>query len=133
MIEYVAISSPVMFPQACVCCTSQKGPIADTHRDLPGYGHVYVCEACAKSFARIFGYAPGKRLDQLEAASKLVVERERDIAKVTAELDAANTKLQDAGHEVADLKERLRDAENRTASLQAAMRLGAEQFQKVAG
>lgn len=133
MIEFIAIESPVHFPQACVACGSQKGPIADTHRDLPGYGHVYVCESCAKTFARIFGYADGKRLDELENASKLVVERERDIENLSRELSAARIDLHNEQHQVADLAMKLRDAENRCASLQAAMRLGAEEFAKVAG
>jgi hypothetical protein len=129
--EFIAVEYPTMFPQACVACTSQKGPIADTFRDLPGYGHVYVCERCAKSFARIFGYSDGERLDELENASKLVKERERDVANLTKELAKTTLALQDAGHEVADLKMRLRDSENRTESLRAAMKIGAEQFEKI--
>jgi septal ring factor EnvC (AmiA/AmiB activator) len=131
--EFIAVEYPTMFPQACVACTSQKGPIADTFRDLPGYGHVYVCERCAKSFARIFGYSDGKRLDELENASKLLVERERDLSGMTQELARVSLALDDAEHQIADLKEKLRDSDNRTESLRAAMKVGAEQFAKVAG
>ena len=131
MIDYTAVEFPAIFPQACVACTSQKGPIADTHRDLPGYGHVYVCERCAKSFARIFGYSDGKRLDELENASKLVVERERDLAKMAEALAETRTQLQNARHQVTDLQGKLRDSDNRLESLRAAMREGAAQFAKV--
>ena len=131
MIDFIAVEFPAIFPQACVACTSQKGPIADTHRDLPGYGHVYVCERCAKSFARIFGYSDGKRLDELENASKLVVERERDLAKMSEALAWTRQHLQDAQHQITDLQGKLRDSDNRVESLRASMRQGAEQLAKV--
>jgi hypothetical protein len=63
-----------------------KGPFVDTHRELQT-GHVYVCQVCAKTIARIFGFADGKKLDELEGAAKAVSERDREIASLTEQLN----------------------------------------------
>ena len=62
-----------------------KGPFVDTHREL-STGHVYVCQVCAKTIARIFGFADGKKLDELEGAAKAVAERDREIESLSDQL-----------------------------------------------
>lgn len=69
--EWYLEETPGAFPQACVFCTSHKGPVVHARRDLPGYGWVYVCVKCANGIATKLGYVPGEHAEALlnEAAS----------------------------------------------------------------
>jgi hypothetical protein len=81
VIDFIVVPVPTAFPQACVGCGSQKGPLVDTHREIAG-GHVYWCSVCAKTSARLLGFAEGAKLDELEGAANAVVEREREIGSL---------------------------------------------------
>ena len=89
MIDFMLVDTPFTFPQACVGCMSQKGPMVDTHRELRGYGHVYVCHICAKTTARLMGFAEGERLDELADAVVALGERDREIASLSKQLSDA--------------------------------------------
>ena len=55
MDEYVRRDGPpLVFPSSCVC-GSQKFPMVDTHREVPGFGHVYLCELCVTMAVRALG------------------------------------------------------------------------------
>lgn len=54
MVEYTRWEGALAFPGACLC-GSQKRPIVDTHRELPGFGHVYLCELCVRMSGRALG------------------------------------------------------------------------------
>lgn len=85
MIEFIAVDHPTAFPQACMVCMGQKGPMVDVHRELPS-GHVYICQVCAKSISRVLGFAEGKKLDELEQAATRAYEQERVSARLEGEL-----------------------------------------------
>ena len=57
MIDFILVPHPTMFPQACIGCLSQKGPMIDTHRELRDKSHVYICHVCGKTVARLLGFA----------------------------------------------------------------------------
>lgn len=85
MLEFTAIPNAVNWPAVCVCCTSQTGPFVDTHRDAPGYGHVYVCAMCAERAARVLGFFDpleqarvdlGKALAAKEALEELLARQD---------------------------------------------------------
>ena len=54
MIEYTKYDGPLAYPGGCVC-GSQKRPLVDTHRELPAFGHVYLCELCVRMSGRALG------------------------------------------------------------------------------
>ena len=86
MIQYVRYDGPLAHPGACVC-GSQKRPVVDTVRELPGYGRVYLCELCVRMSALAFGWVDGDSHDRLrQQADGLAVEVER----LTGELAAAH-------------------------------------------
>ncbi len=80
MLEPIIVDHPSQFPTNCVGCTSQTGPMLDTHREIDGYGRIYLCSRCAKNHARILGFTDGKRLDELEAAADSLVEKNLQLA-----------------------------------------------------
>jgi hypothetical protein len=120
MLEFIVVERPVAWPNACVLCMGINGPVADTHRELPQFGHVYVCQNCAKRLARQFGFVKGKRMDELAEASDLlntakldIIARDATIQKFTEDLVAANAKI-DAVHEDNDfLAGRIKQLEGR--------------------
>lgn len=65
-------------PCACCICTNQTGPFADMFFEDRA-GRKYVCKRCARSVSRLFGFAPGKRLDELSEAASLVEGKDREI------------------------------------------------------
>ena len=87
MIEFTLVDHPVAFPQSCIGCLSQQGPMMDTHRQVQGFGHVYLCHVCAKSAARLLGFAKGAQLDKLSTTLARETEHEREIASLVELLD----------------------------------------------
>jgi len=80
MIEAQLVPNPGFFPGCCVFCMSQTGPIIDTRVERPALGRLYVCKRCVKQAAVLYGFAKGKRLDQLEHASRELEQAEKDIS-----------------------------------------------------
>lgn len=86
MIAYTSWQGPMQFPGACVC-GSQKQPIVDTHRELPAYGHVYLCGLCVAMSASALGtFVPRDAFDQVVEERAAAVEQ---VAAMTLELAAA--------------------------------------------
>jgi hypothetical protein len=122
VIDFNVVDVPTAFPQACVGCASQKGPLIDTHREIAG-GHVYVCSVCMKTGARLLGFAEGEKLDELENAAKAVGEREREIgslrdivlrhegveARMTSRVKEQEEEIETLAARVAQLEGRLRE------------------------
>lgn len=78
MLEFIIVDTPLVWPNCCATCASQKGPLADTHRELPAYGRVYVCLECARRLARIHGLVKGKRMDELADHSKELLAKRQE-------------------------------------------------------
>jgi len=88
------------FPGMCIC-GSQKGPIVDTYRDLPGYGRVYLCRMCTVRAARAFGLIKGdehsrleRAADELAQAQEEITSRQELIEKLTRSLADREQKIQ---------------------------------------
>ena len=123
MLEFVVVDHAEGFPQKCVSCDSQVGPFVLTHRQLNPWGTVYVCKRCSKTCARLFGFAPGKRLDVLENASTELETAQKEVATYRARLaksldeselwiarwESATDELKQRDGRIAQLEERLRE------------------------
>lgn len=72
MLEFIVIPHAAFVPQMCVACGGQNGPHTDTHRELHGYGRVYICRMCVTRAARAHGMVKGKRMNELEDAARLL-------------------------------------------------------------
>ena len=120
MIEFMEIPAPTSFPWACVGCMSQKGPMIDTHRELPGYGHVFVCVRCAKTAARLLGFAKGDKLDELSQAADAVHERELEIGSLREQLVALGSERDGLNVLIRELKDELSLAHARVTQLEGA-------------
>lgn len=103
MLDWTILESPINFPHYCIACMNGRGPVAATHRTMPGFGDVYLCENCAEKLARMFGFAPGDRMDEIVKAAKRVTELERDNAKLAQAVTDART---DIKHYEATLQQR---------------------------
>jgi hypothetical protein len=126
MLEFQLVDSPFVFPQACVGCLSQKGPMVDTHRQIPGFGHIYICHVCGKTSARLLGFAKGERLDELSAASDGIVERDREIKSLREQLASTEQHLSDVRHANSVALEELRDEKAHSKRLETEIRRAAE-------
>jgi hypothetical protein len=72
MNDGVLVEAPLVFPSACIGCGSQKGPIFDSRKEIPGGGRVYVCKNCFRVMAKAWGVVKGERMEQLlDAAAGL--------------------------------------------------------------
>lgn len=125
MREPMIVDTAPHLPCACCVCTNQTGPFADTFFEDRA-GRKYVCKRCAKSVARLFGFAPGKRMDELENATVLVEGKDAELAKAAATIE--ELRLANGGERatVKDLRARLEDASGR---LQATRHMAAQMEQ----
>ena len=93
MLEFIVTDAPMVWPQMCATCAGQKGPLADTHRELPAYGRVYVCLECAKRLARVHGLVKGKRMDELSNAARELLAKQQECDQYRAYCEELETKL----------------------------------------
>jgi hypothetical protein len=83
MLEFTLTEGqPLQRPWQCVVCSGSLGVMCDTHKELPQFGNVYVCETCVRHLARVFGLVKGARMTQLTRAAT-------EIEKLEAELREA--------------------------------------------
>ena len=105
MIEYMLVETATIFPMTCVC-GSAKGPLVDTMIENP-VGRVYLCKLCARRAARLYGFAPGKRLDELADAETTLQAKEDEIAKLVAAIEELRLQNGSERRTVKDLQARL--------------------------
>jgi len=122
MLEYVVVDHPLVFPQACFGCISQKGPTLDMQREILGYGRLYLCLRCAKNAARLFGLTDVGKLDQLEANAEQILALEREVAVLVSERDVALQNLASVGRTADASAERVSELHARVAHLESHMR-----------
>lgn len=105
MREPMVVDRAVMAPNACKCGNTQ-GPLLDTFFE-DRVGRVYVCKRCARMYARAFGFAPGKRMDELNEASALVEVKDAEIARLVATIEEVRIEAGAERRTVKELRERL--------------------------
>lgn len=121
MIEFMLVDYPQAFPQMCVGCSSQKGPLLDTHRDLPGFGHVYVCAECVKTGARLMGFSEGKKQDSLQNALREAAEARAAIEHHSERINELERFLAESGRREEELQDLLHTANQRVKQLEDSM------------
>lgn len=92
MLEFVAVETPTVFPQACIACKQQKGPFVDTHGEIGNGMHVYVCSSCVSRGARALGLPTE---DTLAALMRENTELTELVGNVTAESKAVSKEQAD--------------------------------------
>ena len=107
MKEPVIVETAQMAPYKCKCGNS-TGPLIDTFfQDHDG--RVYVCKRCSRSYARAFGFAPGKKLDELADAANVLEQRDKEFAVIEGELAESRLEMDSAARVIASLREQLDD------------------------
>jgi len=114
MLEPQLLESPLIFPYACLLCRSQKGPIADTNVEIPNFGRVYLCQLCAKTYAKLYGFAEGTELDIREEAINEANTLRRENTQLLEQLGDASMSIDSLKREKRDAIEEL---ENRAAHI----------------
>jgi hypothetical protein len=133
-LEFMVADRPLQFPFLCVACAlGQGGPVLDTHREVLGYGHVYVCRDCIRKGAIGFGFAPGEKLDELTQAAVTLTERDREIASLTEQLSKSNDSRKSTVKHDQHLEVALVQARERIAQLEQHLRLEAGNALSLAG
>ena len=127
MLDFILLDHPLIFPFACVC-GNQRGPILDTHYEIAG-SRIYLCQRCVKSGARILGFSSGERLDELEAASESVLEKERENAGLLEQLGEYVLQVQARDGHIRDLKDSNEQLAARVSQLTTSLRESNEMAQ----
>lgn len=134
MLDFIVVQHPPFGPSVCVCCGYGAAPYTDTHRELHGYGRVYVCSLCVKRLAVANGLARGKRMQELLKAGDLLNAAEREIAQRTEAQAAVSANLEDSERLVAELREQLERRDGRIEQLEGRIaEMGRQAVQLVQG
>lgn len=126
MLEFIVVPHPSFMPMACACCGSAAGPVVDTHRELPVYGRVYVCELCVTRAARVLGLVKGKRMNELQAAAKRLSHAEEQAAQLLVERDDLNLVVQARDEHIERLKAELEEERGKLEGLREHLKGEAE-------
>lgn len=122
MLEFVVVDRPTIWPNLCVATNTATGPMVDTHRELNGWGRVYISKDAILRANKALGLTKGKRYDELLAAGETVGRLETEVAELiaaNAERDATVATLE---RENKNLNELLVDKESRITQLENALR-----------
>lgn len=123
MLEWIVLDRAPFFPHTCVGCTSPKGPLLDTHREVGNTGlRVYLCQDCIKRGARLLGFAKGERMNELASANEMLMEREREVANLLKEVSALTANRAAEAERAEALVQTLSDREAYIANLETRMR-----------
>ena len=87
MREFELIPAPVGVPWGCFVCQSATGPLVDTQTEHQAIGRIYLCKLCARRAARLYGFAPGKKLDELADASTSLGLKQAEVDNLQHELE----------------------------------------------
>jgi hypothetical protein len=116
VLEYQVVDTAIVFPHTCVC-GNQKGPFLDTFIEN-GVGRVYWCKSCARRAARQFGFAPGKKLDELQDASAELERKAVEIGGLLEQITGLQLECGTERRTVKELRERVQAAEGRLQSIE---------------
>lgn len=116
MHEFTLTGTGPIFPHCCIACNSQHDLI-DTMSET-AIGRVYFCKSCARRCARIFGFSPGKKLDELQNASEILVRKEAEQEKLLEEITGLRMECGTERKTVKDLQGRLQYAEGRLQQIE---------------
>lgn len=105
-------SDPKAFPMACICGNAQ-GTLVDTLMDRNPIGRVMLCGRCCKEIARVRGYLPGERADELENAAALLATKEGDLVAAAEQIHDQVNHARSLEQRVAALVAELEDAHAR--------------------
>lgn len=109
MREPMIVPAPTIAPWGCSFCQSATGPLLDTFYENP-LGRQYVCKKCARSHARGFGFAPGKRMDELSDAAALLEVKEAELVAQQAQIEGLTLEVARLKGYQADLEQRLEES-----------------------
>jgi hypothetical protein len=116
MREPQVVDHAEMHPYACQCGNT-SGPLLDTFVENHA-GRIYVCRRCAKTYSRLFGFARGKKLDELEGATVAVEAKDAEIARLVATISELRTSQRSEGQVVRELRLELEEALGRERARQ---------------
>lgn len=116
MREPMLVDHAMHLPNACCICTNTQGPFADTFFEDRA-GRKYVCKRCAKTLARTFGLAAGKRMDELENVAVLLEQKDLELAEAVAAVEELRAGARSESAKVKELRAQLETVEGRLAAV----------------
>jgi hypothetical protein len=120
LLDWQKVDTPTIFPMRCVTCP-EAHDLLDTHVEILGHGHVYVCKNCARTAARLHGWSKGKEQDRLSNAIDVLKAKDKEIAEYKTMLEEAVTEAHLYGKQVETLRAELEMQTSRVTQLTARM------------
>jgi hypothetical protein len=112
-------------PRFCVACHGNIGPFVDVAEieiatvNGPIAYHVYLCHRiCARAVARVGGYAPGKKMNELSNAAVQLAEAEKELADLKERLFTAGLVGEEMIRRLEGREERINFLEGRVKQLE---------------
>jgi hypothetical protein len=123
--EPFIVETAELSPRACVGCWGNIGPFVDVGEvDIPTVNgpipfHVYLCKrVCARSVARVAGFAPGKKMNELANAAEQLRQAEKDVEAYRGAVDELTMRLSLQGSELGHVTEDRDQLQGRVAQLE---------------
>jgi hypothetical protein len=131
LIDMQIVPTAELSPRRCVHCGGNIGPFVDVAEiEIPTVNgpiayHIYLCHRmCARSVARVGGYAPGKKMQELSNAAVQLAEAEKEKAALIEKRDGLMETVKALAVKETLKDERIAFLEGRVSQLQG--RIAAE-------
>jgi hypothetical protein len=119
------VETAELTPRACVVCNGNIGPFVDVGEieiatvNGPIPYHIYLCHRIhAREVARIGGYAPGKKMNELSNAAVQLAEAEKELADLKERLFTAGLVGEEMIRRLEGREERINFLEGRVKQLE---------------
>jgi hypothetical protein len=123
--EPFIVETAELSPRACVGCWGNIGPFVDVGEvEIPTVNgpipfHVYLCKrVCARSVARVSGFAPGKKMNELANAAEQLAQKEKELAEVNEANKILRSEAANRAEAIGALQSAYDQAQGRVAQLE---------------
>lgn len=114
------VPSPTQFPNCCLFCQSQKGPMWYGGTVTAAALAAYACRTCAETIAREFGLTEGEEMDRLRGAAEELAQKEKEAEAHAEEMVKAAGSLAAAVAQVNRLEDELDAERGKVATMEHA-------------
>lgn len=127
------LPAPTRFPYACVGCMGQKGPVVAFHRELPGYGDVFLCNRCTREAAITAGIVKREKAEEREEIVAVKSHAEQEVTWRDEALAAERAKVETLERKLAEVEDLLGQEHGRIIQLEGRMAEQAKQALELVG
>lgn len=133
MIPYSLVTDATIRPYCCVFCLGTKGPFVVPHRDIRGYGDVFLCVKCVRESNIKAGFLSREEAEEQQSLVELRAHSEKEIGWRDERIAQLEAEAREADAKQAETEDKLGEAHGRVIQLEGRMAENAKRALELVG